>query len=199
MPLLSDRAGKTSEVVVMPASLENRAKAPAGLYRLGLLLTCGWILTFFAALEIAFFWRARTMEFWQPIPLPKTLWVSTALMLWSSVVFEQARRLYRRGEHLIASRLLLVTACGGAAFLASQLTAWHQLILSGAYLKANPFNSFIYIFTGLHGVHLLGGLVALGVVLVRRSKRRELVDAVCYYWHFMGLLWVALFGTLLLA
>jgi cytochrome c oxidase subunit III len=199
MPLLSDRAGKTSQVVVMPASLEGRTKAPAGLYWLGLLLTCAWILTFFGALEVAFFWRARTMEFWQPIPLPKTLWISTAVILWSSVLFERARRLYRHGEHTLASRLLLITACSGAAFLASQLTAWRQLMLAGAYLEANPFNSFIYIFTGLHGIHLLGGLVALGVVLLRRSKRRELVDAVCYYWHFMGLLWVVLFATLLMA
>jgi cytochrome c oxidase subunit 3 len=198
MALLSDRVGKTSQVVVMPAALENR-KAPAGLYRLGLLLTCAWILTFFGALEIAFFWRARTMEFWEPIPLPGTLWVSTALILASSIVFEQARRLYRHGDHLFASRMLLVVACGGAAFLASQLTAWRQLLLSGVLVKGNPFNSFIYIFTGLHAVHLFGGLVALGVVLIKRSKRRELVDSVCYYWHFMGLLWVVLFGTLLTA
>ena len=199
MPLLSDRAGKTSQVVVMPAALEDRNRAPAGLYRMGLMLTCAWICTFFGALEIAYLWRARTMEFWEPIPLPKSLWVSTVVILWSSVVFEQARRVYRRGNHLLASRLLLVTACSGAAFLASQLTAWHELMQRGAYLAKNPYNSFIYIFTGLHAVHLLGGLVALGVVLVRRSKRRELVDVVCYYWHFMGLLWVALFATLLTA
>src|ERR1700694_4680791 len=119
MPLLSDRAGKTAQVVVMPASLDDRAKAPAGLYRLGLLLTCGWIFTFFGALEVAFFWRANTMAFWEPIPLPSTLWVSTGLIVASSLVFEKGRRLYRRGEHLLASRLLLVTACAGAAFLAS--------------------------------------------------------------------------------
>ncbi len=199
MSLLSDRVGKTSQVVVIPVSLEGRAKAPAGLYRMGLMLTCAWIATFFGALEIAFFWRARVMEFWQPIPLPKTLWVSSVLILWSSAIFERARRLYRRGNHLMASRLLLLTACIGAAFLASQLTAWHELILQGAYMRSNPFNSFIYIFTGLHALHLFGGLVALGVVLLKRSKRRELVDSVCYYWHFMGLLWVALFATLLTA
>jgi len=209
MSLLSDRVGKTSQVVVIPASLEDRAKAPAGLYRLGLLLTCAWIFTFFGALEVAFFWRATTMEFWQPIPLPNTLWVSTMVILASSIVFERARRLYRRGAYPIAFSMLRVTACIGAAFLASQLTAWHELVLRGVYLKMNPYNSFIYIFTGLHGVHLLGGLIALGMLLVRRSKRapdgtparprRELVDAVCYYWHFMGLLWVVLFGTLLVA
>jgi len=199
MALLSDRAGKTSQVVVIPASLESRPKFPTGLYKLGLTLTCAWIFTFFAALEIAFFWRATSMEFWEPIPLPHTLWISTAVILWSSVVFEQARRLYQRGQHLMASRLLLVTACSGAAFLASQLTVWHELMQRGAYLKGNPFASFIYIFTGLHAIHLFGGLIALGILLLRRSKRRELVDSVCYYWHFMGFLWVALFITLLIA
>src|SRR5580658_177191 len=98
MSLLSDRARKTAQVVVMPASLEDRTKPPAGLYRLGLLLTCAWILTFFGALVVAFFWRAKTMEFWEPIPLPMTLWVSTGIMVASSVVFEKARRLYRQGE-----------------------------------------------------------------------------------------------------
>jgi cytochrome c oxidase subunit III len=199
MPLLSDRAQKTGQVVVMPAQLEDRTKVPAGLYRLGLLLTCAWILTFFGALVIAFFWRARTMAFWEPIPLPKMLWVSTGILLASSAVFEKARRLYRKGGHHIASRLLLVTACGGAAFLASQLTAWHELMERGAYLSQNPFSSFIYIFTAIHGLHLIGGLVALSVVLFRRSKRRELVDVVCYYWHFMGFLWLVLLGTLLSA
>jgi len=199
MSLLSDRAEKTAQVLVMPASLEDRNKAPAGLYRLGLLLTCAWIFTFFGALVIAFFWRANTMAFWEPIPLPRTLWASTAIMAVSSASFEAARRFYRRGEHHIASRLLLVTACLGAAFLASQLTAWHELILGGAYLAKNPYSSFVYIFTGIHGLHLIGGIVALSVLLLRRSKRRELVDAVCYYWHFMGLLWVVLYGTLLSA
>jgi len=199
MSLLSDRAGKTAQVVVIPSALETAPKPPAGLYRMGLLLTCAWIFAFFGALEVAFFWRASTMEFWQPIPLPATLWASTVLILASSIVLEKARRLYRRGEHLIASRLLLATACSGAAFLASQLTAWRQLILRGAYLEGNPYSSFIYIFTGLHGIHLLGGMIALGIVLLRRSKRRELVDAVSYYWHFMGLLWVVLFATLLIA
>jgi len=197
--LLSDRAEKTARVVVMPASLEDRAKAPAGLYRLGLALTCAWIFTFFGALVVAFLWRANTMAFWEPIPLPRSLWASTGILLASSVVLEAARRLYRRGEHLVSSRLLLLTACLGAGFLASQLTAWHELMLRGAYLAKNPYSSFIYIFTGIHGLHLVGGIVALSVLLLRRSKRRELVDAVCYYWHFMGLLWLVLFGTLLSA
>ncbi len=89
-----------------------------------------------------------------------------------------------------------MTACIGTAFLASQLTAWRELVRSGAFLFQNPHSSFFYLFTGLHALHLIGGLVALLVVLLRRSPRRELVDVVTYYWHFLGVLWIVLFGTL---
>jgi cytochrome c oxidase subunit III len=70
------------------------------------------------------------------------------------------------------------------------------LVAQGAYLSQNPHSSFFYLFTGLHAAHLLGGLVALFVVVLGKSKRRELVDVVCYYWHFLGILWLALFAVL---
>jgi len=196
MGLLSDRAGKTSQVVVLPASLEDPSKSPPGLYRLGLLITCASILAFFTALVVAFYWRSRTPPFWAPIALPHTLWLSTAIILVSSVTFEAARRTYRRGLHLVAARLLVVTACLGAAFLASQLAAWRDLVHRGYYLAQNPYSSFFYMFTGLHAAHLIGGLIALFVVVLGRSTRRETVDAVAFYWHFLGVLWIALFVIL---
>jgi cytochrome c oxidase subunit III len=199
MALLSPRAGKTSSVVVMPSSLENPAKAPAGAYRLGIFLLCAAVFSFFAALVIAFYWRAHDRAYWQPIPLPRMLWVSTNLILTSTVTYELARRFWRHGEHRVAHRWLLVTASLGGAFLASQLTAWRELIRAGVYLNRNPYSSFFYIFTGLHGAHLLGGLIALFVVLMGRFKRREVIDVVGYYWHFLTVLWLALFAVLFFA
>jgi cytochrome c oxidase subunit 3 len=198
MALLSDRAGKTSRVVVLPASLEDPSKSPPGMYRLGLLIACGSILAFFAALVVAFYWRASTPPFWAPINLPYTLWLSTAIILVSSGTFEAARRAYRRGSHLVAARLLVVTACLGAAFLASQLAAWRDLVHRGYYLAQNPYSSFFYMFTGLHAAHLIGGLIALFIVVLGRT-RRETVDTVAYYWHFLGALWIALFVILLIS
>ncbi len=194
--LLSDRAEKTAQVVVLPASLEDPSKAVPGLYRVGLLATCISIAVFFGSLVIAYYWRSSRPPFWAPIPLPQTLWTSTGLILASSVTFEWARRVFRKGQWRLASRLLVVTACFGAGFLASQLTAWRQLIDEGAFLSQNPHSSFFYLFTGLHGAHLLGGLVAMAVVLLGRNKRRELVDVVTNYWHFLGVLWIALFVVL---
>lgn len=197
--MLSDRAGKTSRVVLLPASLEDPSKSPPGMYRLGLLIACGSILAFFAALVVAFYWRSRTPPFWAPIALPHTLWLSTAIILASSVTFEAARRAFRRGLHLVAARLLVVTACLGAAFLASQVSAWLNLVHRGFYLAQNPYSSFFYMFTGLHAAHLIGGLIALFIVVLGRSTRRETVDTVAYYWHFLGVLWIALFVILLIS
>ena len=199
MALLSDRAGKTSRVVLLPASLEDPSKSPPGMYRLGLLIACGSILAFFAALVVAFYWRSRTPPFWAPIALPHTLWLSTAIILASSVTFEAARRAFRRGLHLVAARLLVVTACLGAAFLASQVSAWLNLVHRGFYLAQNPYSSFFYMFTGLHAAHLVGGLIALFIVVLGRTTRRETVDTVAYYWHFLGVLWIALFVILLIS
>ena len=199
MALLSDRAAKTSRVVLLPASLEDPSKSPPGMYRLGLLIACGSILAFFAALVVAFYWRSRTPPFWAPIALPHTLWLSTAIILASSVTFEAARRAFRRGLHLVAARLLVVTACLGAAFLASQVSAWLNLVHRGFYLAQNPYSSFFYMFTGLHAAHLVGGLIALFIVVLGRTTRRETVDTVAYYWHFLGVLWIALFVILLIS
>lgn len=194
--LVSDRAEKTDSVVILPSSLEDPNKAPPGTYRVILLSACGSILAFFAALVIAYYWRSRTPPYWDPIPLPRTLWASTGLILASSITFEWARRIFRKGKYRVASRFLMASGCLGAAFLASQLTAWRTLVRVGAYLNQNPHSSFFYLFTGLHGLHLVGGLVALGIVMMRRAPRRELVDVVGYYWHFLGALWLALFGVL---
>ena len=199
MALLSDRAGKTSRVVLLPASLEDPSKSPPGMYRLGLLIACGSILAFFAALVVAFYWRSRTPPFWAPVTLPHSLWLSTAIILASSVTFEVARRTYRKGLHTVAARLLVATACLGAAFLASQLAAWRNLVHRGYYLAQNPYSSFFYMFTGLHAAHLIGGLIALFIVVLGRSTRRETVDTVAYYWHFLGVLWIALFVILLIS
>ncbi len=194
--LVSDRAERTAGVVVLQASLEDPSKAPAGVYRIGLISTCGSIFAFFAALIIAYVWRSHTPPFWDPITLPPTLWLSTGIILVSSVVFEVARRMFGRGNHRGAAQLFIITGCLGAAFLSSQITAWRELVRAGAYLAQNPHSSFFYLFTGLHALHLVGGLGALLVLLLRKNPRRELVDMVTYYWHFLGVLWLVLFGVL---
>lgn len=196
MPLLSERAGKTAEVVVLPASTEDPTKAPPGLVRMGLFLACGSMAVLFGSLVFAYYWRKSEPGVWDQVPLPGSLWVSTAIILVSSVVFERARRTYARGLHAPASRLMTLTGALGALFVGAQLVAWRGLIANGAYLEQNPYSGFFYLFTGLHAAHLLGGLAGIAYVTLSRARRREIVDAAAYYWHFLGVLWIALFFVL---
>lgn len=194
--MLSDRAEKTSEVVVLPASLGDPATAPPGLYKVGFLATCVSIFAFFAALVICYLWRAQSATYWEPIQLPSILKLSTTVIFLSSVTFEAARRMFRRGERPSYYKLMGVTAFLTLSFLALQTTAWLDLLHAGAFLAQNPHSSFFYIFTGLHAAHVLGGLVALGIVLAKKSPRREVVNMVAYYWHFLFVLWIGLYATL---
>lgn len=195
--IVSDRADRTDQMVVLPSSLEDPTKAPPGAFRILIWTLCASISAFFAALMIAYVWRAGTGPYWQPVAFPPVLWLSTGLIVLSSVTFETARRVFRRGRPRLALRFLLATAALGLAFLAAQVDAWRQLVKEGAYLMENPHGAFFYIFTGLHAAHLLGGLIALFVLILRRQKRRrEVVDVAAYYWHFLGVLWVILFAVL---
>jgi len=196
--IISGRAEKTDQVVVLPSSLEDSSKSPPGTYRVALIALCGSIFAFFTALVAAYIWRSQTLPYWDPVEIPEVLWLSTGLILVSSATFETARRFYGKGEWRLASRLLVVTATIGAAFVASQLTAWRRLVEQGAYLMENPHGSFFYLFTGLHSAHLIGGMVALFYVVLGRNRRRELVDVVAYYWHFLSVMWLVLFGVLLM-
>jgi cytochrome c oxidase subunit 3 len=95
-----------------------------------------------------------------------------------------------------------VTLLLGLGFLAAQVLAWRQLVAAGVYLASNPHSAFFYVLTGLHAIHLVGGVLALAYLhwFVRRAggaeadlKRRALTDVVGIYWHFMDVLWVFLF------
>ena len=90
------------------------------------------------------------------------------------------------------------------AFLAGQLLAWRQLDAAGYFLASNPANSFFYLLTAVHGLHVLGGLVALARAIgqgVARSATpievRLSVELCAIYWHFLLFVWLVLFALLL--
>ena len=196
MSLLSDRAGKTSEVVVLPASTEDPEKAAPGLVWIGLLLACFSIAILFGSLVFAYYWRKWAPGVWDPVALPNSLWLSTAIILTSSAFFETGRRSFRRGDYPHATRMFWITGALGTAFLVSQMISWKGLIDNGAYLEQNPYSGFFYLFTALHAAHLLGGFGGIWIVVRGKTRRREVVDAATFYWHFLGVLWVALFFVL---
>ncbi len=175
-------------------------------YRIGVWMGIGSILMLFVALASSYIVRSASSDDWRRIPMPKVLWLSTALLVVSSVTIEIARRSLKSKNESGYSLWLANTAVLGVAFVASQLMAWRQLVRQGAYLASNPYNSFFYLFTGAHGLHVLGGLCALAYLVVRTRGRRASVeaelrrigaaDAVTIYWHFMDVLWIGLFMLL---
>ena len=154
---------------------------------------------------------------WIPVRLPTLLFlVNTCVLLLSSVTIEYARRQLARqvalepvqsipGVSLGAERKfpwLALTIMLGLCFLAGQWLAWSDLAARGFYVATGPSSSFVYLLTGAHAVHLLGGILALlaaGVaVLLNRplASRRILVDVTAWYWPFMALLWIYILALL---
>src|SRR6266404_7414572 len=180
----------------------------ANRYRIGMWVALASILMMFTALSSAYVVRSASANDWVPLAMPRVLLLSTALILISSVTMHAARRKLRAGFEGAYTRLLLVTALLGFAFLASQLFAWKQLARQGVFLTTNPHSSFFYLLTATHGLHLLGGLLALLFLLARTTRwqkkasgvatRQAATDAVSIYWHFMDALWIYLFLLLFL-
>ena len=177
-------------------------------YRTGAWVAIASILMLFTALISSYIVRSASGNDWVPITMPKVLWLSTALILVSSVTMEIARRSLKTQKDAGYGRWLIVTTVLGAGFLGSQLMAWRQLVRQGVYIASNPHSSFFYLFTAAHGVHLLGGLVALTFLVLRTTRTRDTVegelrrvgaaDAATIYWHFMDGLWIVLFLLLFL-
>lgn len=143
---------------------------------------------------------------WQPFDLPIQIFVSTALILASSATFELARLAIKRQNQAAFRRWLVITAGLGGAFISSQLLSWLALARQGIYVASNPYAGFFYILTAAHGLHLLGGIAALGYLILRAwnltrdqekvFKRQTAADVVGMYWHSMDVLWLVLFGLL---
>ena len=157
---------------------------------------------------------------WVPATLPvRMLLINTFILLLSSLTLEVARRRAEQDVALapIASipgirvssnyslPWLWLTIALGAAFLGGQYLAWEQLRLGHYDLGTNIGISFFFILTGVHAVHLMGGILALfyaGLTsLLRRppETRRIVVDVTAWYWHFMAVLWIYVFGLLYFA
>ena len=175
-------------------------------YRIGMWVALASILMMFTALTSAYIVRSGSASDWQPLKMPRILLLSSALILISSGTLETARRKLKDAAVSLHRRWLLVTVLLGLGFLASQLIAWQQLVRQGVYVSSNPHSSFFYLLTATHGVHLLGGLVALVYLSLRTRpteanelavvKRQGAADAVTIYWHFMDVLWLYLFVLL---
>jgi cytochrome c oxidase subunit 3 len=168
---------------------------PTGRVALGIFLAVVGAL--FALFASAYFMRMEFVD-WRPMPIPPIVWLNTAMLVLASVALQCALAADRQGD-TATMRLSLVTGTVATlAFLAGQLVAWRDLTASGYLVTGNPANSFFYLLTGLHGLHILGGLVALARTAPaawgegRPEKLRLRLELCVTYWHFLLLVWLGL-------
>lgn len=140
---------------------------------------------------------------WHPLPKPWLLWLNSAVLILSSVAMQRGVNAARAHQvESVKSNLLAAGACA-FAFLIGQLFVWQQLIALGYFAAANPANAFFYLLTAIHGVHLIGGLVAWGRVVGRFGKGpdtdrlRESMELCAAYWHYLLIVWLVFFILML--
>lgn len=141
-------------------------------------------------------------EDWRPAPQLDLLWANTFVLVLSSVALQWAQVSVRRGRMDAMRAGLLAGGAFTLVFLFGQLLAWRQLATMGYFDMSNPAIAFFYMITGIHGLHLLGGLVAWGRAVARVwgdfnvAKMRQSVELCTLYWHFLLGVWLVLFGLL---
>lgn len=151
--------------------------------RTGLLLGLTAVSMMFIGLTSAYVVSQGLSPLWKQVHMRPLIWIDTAVLLVSSYTMEQARR--RTSAKWLIGTLLL-----GIAFLAGQIGVFSQLANEGLYLNTGRQASFYYVLTGLHGLHILGGILALAWAAMR--LKRSALDLTALYWHFMDGLWLYL-------
>ncbi len=183
----------------------EEAKRPLSMHpkKFALWLFIVTIFMIFAALTSAYIVR-RADGNWLIFELPNLFLVTTCIILVSSGTMHWAYRAVKKDNLEAAKLAIAITTVLGISFLAGQFLAWGELVKNSIHLVGNPSGSFVYIISGLHGLHIVGGVVFLIVVLISifqykvHSKNLLRVEMCATYWHFLDGLWLYLFVFLLL-
>ncbi|ACP26311.1 cytochrome c oxidase, subunit III [Sinorhizobium fredii NGR234] len=178
---------------------DRRTGTPPPAAKIGLGVFLAVVGALFSLAISAYFMRMASSD-WGTLPLPGLLWVNTGILAMGSIALHWAKVETERRHDETTRTALLAALATGLAFLVGQLFAWRELTAAGYLLAGNPANSFFYLLTGMHGLHIVGGLVALGRLTFRAwegplDRRTRLTVELCaIYWHFMLFVWLVLFA-----
>jgi len=170
--------------------------------QVGLVVFMAVATSLFALFISAYYMRMAEAD-WTNFSLPTVLWLNSGLLVLASVAMQMTRTAARRGSLDGIRKGLVGGGVFSLAFLGGQLWAWRQLNASGEFTPANPAYAFFILLTALHGIHLLGGLfvwaraTARAVRGIDLGKVRLSVELCTVYWHYLLLVWAALFFVLL--
>jgi len=170
----------------------------------GLYIAFGSIMMMFGALTSAYIVKHAQGD-WLEYPMPVQFYWSTAVLLVSSVTLHISYNGFLKRKEMVYKMMLLVSFVLGMSFVVLQYKGWLSLFSIGVDLKANVSGSFLYLITGLHALHILGGIAAITVAILHAytlpfvvtQKRKTRFTLVLHYWHFVDFLWIYLLGFLL--
>jgi len=161
------------------------------------------VITSFFALVLSAYSLRMDLGDWVPLTEPNLLWVNTGVLVLASAALQWTRNIAMRHDSSSLLPGLLLTGFLTVAFLVGQFIAWQQLNASGHYLTSNPSDAFFYLLTGLHGLHILGGMYVWARATLRAvggsddDAVRQSVELCTIYWHFLLLVWLVLFGLMI--
>jgi cytochrome c oxidase subunit 3 len=178
----------------------GRRRDPAPLAIFGMWIALIPILMLFLSFISAYVMRHGTGTDWVRGSVPRIVWVNTLLLLMSSILLERARALVWQDRPYRA--WVTATLICGVAFVIGQVFAWLSLTAQGVYLSTSPYASFFFVLTISHAIHVAGGLAGLVAAALwpqrgwRGTSPSTTVRVIAIYWHFLGILWLLLFGLL---
>lgn len=156
------------------------------------------IVMLFAAFTSAYLVRKAEGN-WVEFQLPDLFYYSTVVLLASSMTMHAALIAAKKDQFNALRLSISITFVLGLTFLIMQFYGWSQLVAMNVYFVGNPSGSFVYVLSGLHGLHLISGLVVLLVALVAafrlkiNAKALTQIKICSTYWHFLDALWIYLF------
>lgn len=163
----------------------------------------------FFLLTITFLSRTQFPDFqtlagepWQPLTGSVQLWLNTLFLGLASFSLHLTHKFADEGDNKALPWMLMLGFLFSAMFIAGQMLVWQQLVDLGYFISENPANSYYYLFTGIHAIHLMGGIAVLLQVSYRYIKKSDIdslsasIKLCASYWHFLFIVWVLLFFLL---
>ena len=193
-PWLPDRSG-VAQLRTGGFAVHNR--------KVALIIFLAVVGILFSLFIAAYHMRLEFSTDWVAMPEPTLLWLNSGVLVAASIAFEWARAGVAQSDVARGRAAFFIAGALTVVFLVSQLVVWREVVGLGYYARTNPANGFFFVLTGVHGVHLLGGLIAWWRAARRMYRNADIADAsvsvdLCaMYWHFLLLVWLGMFALLL--
>ena len=170
--------------------------------KIGLVVFLAVASSLFSLFISAYFQRMDYGD-WTPVTEPGVLWLNTGLLIFASIYFQIARNAAINNQVKKVKSNLIIAGLFTFSFISGQLLAWQDLYQAGYFFSSNPANSFFYVLTAIHALHILGGLWVWSKSVFKLQNKVEVqnirvsVELCAIYWHFLLLVWLVLLALLL--